>query len=292
MTNEKSGLIVLTVAYHSQRALTILATQFAKQESKPYKWLVVNNSPKSATPIKLAPEPYITIIDGEEGDGFGRGCNRGLDYLLDMGWDGWVWLLNPDTKFTQPKTLKGLEALLNEIPQKALIGTGVVDSNGVIEPSAGWIDSGLSFRRRTITSMRVEKVDGSPVEVDWVSGCSLLLKPNAHEILPRFEISLPLYYEDIDLCIRMKKLGLPILWLFEIQIFHQKGDGSDVGSTRRLRLSSCSYTRFLQRHRPGWVFFTRTIRLLVKNSVLLCVMPRRSFAVLQGWWDAFCEPLV
>ena len=52
----------------------------------------------------------------------------------------------------------------------------IIDKNGNMERSAGWISSGLKFRSRLVDpSMTSIKA----ISVDWLSGCSLLLKPSA-----------------------------------------------------------------------------------------------------------------
>ncbi len=119
----------------------------------------------------------------------------------------------------------------------------------------------------------------------------MLFKPSAHIKQPRFEVLLPLYYEDMDLCLRMAMNEATILWLPFIRVAHQKGEGSKTSFSRRIRLSSCSYIRFLQRHRPGLVLFLRTIRILVNALIRLPVTPQRSFAVLQGCFEAYLKPL-
>ncbi len=291
MTTANQDLVVLTVAYHSQQALKALAEDFGRQTKEPNLWIVVNNSPQSAEPLLIGDKGYIKILEGNEGDGFGIGCNRGLDYLLDHQWEGWVWLLNPDAVLLETSTIEDIGKILGSFRPRALIGTGVLDGFGDIDPSAGWIDPGFNFRSRNVDSTTIEFGSKDPVNVDWLSGCSLLFKPNAHESKPRFENYLPLYYEDIDFCLRLSKDGSPVLWLPSIWIGHQRGHGSQVSSGRRLRLSTCSYVRFLQRYRSGWVLFFRTMRLLSKAFVLLPLQPRKSWAVLQGWWEAFRQPL-
>ena len=122
----------------------------------------------------------------------------------------------------------------------------------------------------------------APVELDWLSVCSLCLRPTAHDPSARFDPTFPLCYEDMDLCLRLKRQGAPILWLPRPVVVHQRGEGSRVGSGRRLRLSTISYLRFLRRHCPGWVLAIRSLRLVLKNLLMLPLRPRRSLAALMA----------
>ncbi len=78
------NLALVTVAYHSQQALENLAQDLARQQQCQFDWLLVNNAPHSA-PLKQdqlgCREVEIQIINGQEGEGFGRGCNRAFDHL-------------------------------------------------------------------------------------------------------------------------------------------------------------------------------------------------------------------
>ena len=292
MSIENHGLVVLTVAYHSHQALENLALDLARQRKPPKQWLVVNNSPNSEGPLKLDVPFDLFIIEGSEGDGFSQGCNAGLEQLQFQGWEGWVWLLNPDIALVEPDTIQCLELQLASVSEMAVVGTAVLDEKGSLESSAGWIDLGLDFRRRRVNQRLLEAVEISPMAVDWLSGCSLMLRPSVHKTPPRFEPLLPLYYEDMDLCIRHSQLGHPVLWLPFINVSHQRGQGSNVPTTRRIRLSTCSYIRFLQRHRPGWVLFVRAMRLLLNSLLRMPLTPRLSFAVFTGFSEALKKPLV
>ena len=110
------------------------------------------------------------------------------------------------------------------------------------------------------------------MQLDWLSGCSLVIRPSAHIPSARFDPAFPLYYEDMDLCLRLSATGAPVLWWPALAVTHQRGAGSHTPSERRQRLSTLSYLRFLRRHRPGWVLALRSLRLLVMTLLRL---PRR-----------------
>ena len=66
----------------------------------------------------------------------------------------------------------------------------------------------------------------------------------AHQPPARFDPCFPLYYEDMDLCLRLAQQGAPVLWLPQPVIGHQRGEGSLTPSSRRLELSTTSYCVF------------------------------------------------
>ena len=281
------NLALVTVAYHSQQAIESLAQDLARQKQCQFVWLLVDNAPFSA-PLKqeqLACRGVeIQIINGQEGEGFGRGCNRAFEVLKAQGFKGWVWLLNPDTQLRRGDECARMIQKLKGCDQRTVLGTAVCGADGILEANGGWIDPGLQFRRRRVGNhlIKSKEIEVATVEVDWLSGCSLALKPEAHRPAARFDLAFPLYYEDIDLCLRLKALGAQVLWWHQLTISHQKGSGSQVTSSRRLKLSTISYLRFIQRYCPKWVQLLRVARLLINALLRMPLQPKRSSAVLSS----------
>jgi N-acetylglucosaminyl-diphospho-decaprenol L-rhamnosyltransferase len=288
----RAPLAIVTVAHHSEAVLPHLARDLAGQGVAPAHWVVVDNSPLSSPvdPTRLQPDGpgrplTLQILAGQEGDGFGTGCNRALEWLEQQGWRGWVWLLNPDTALPRGDELQGLATHLNPLEPRSLVGTAVEDGQGALESSGGWFTPGLGFRSRRLEAQHLSRE--APLQMDWLSGCSLALQPTAHHPAARFDPAFPLYYEDMDLCLRLGRLGAPVLWLPEPRITHRRGQGSGNPSPRRWRLSTLSYLRFLQRHCPSWVLWLRSLRLVVLNGARLPLQPRRSTAVFAGALEAW-----
>lgn len=280
---------IVSVAYNSQGPLKSLAVDLGRQGHAPLRWLIVDQAPCSApvAPTELQPllgAVELVLLPGEEGHGFAAGCNHALDWLQQRGYERWIWLLNPDTSLPRGDELARLASLLAEQDQKAVVGTAVRLSDGRLEPSGGWISPGLNFRQRHLNQSYCEI--RTSLALDWLSGCSLLMKPSAHCPPARFDPRFPLYYEDLDLCLRLKRGGAQVLWMPEIVVLHQRGKGSRTSSSRRLQLSTISYLRFLRRYTAPRVVRLRSLRLLIHTVLRLPLQPRRGFAVLRGFRQA------
>ena len=286
-------LAIVTVAYDSLQPLESLANDLTRQSHAPQHWLVVDNAPRSA-PLQLTgplQAAGVRRLEGQEGAGFGEGCNQAFESLAAECWQGWVWLLNPDTQLPRTDLLRRITALLTSLPAQALVGTAVLSDQGELEASGGWIDPGLAFRRRHLNDEHQTAAHEQPLPVNWLSGCSLALRPSSHEPPARFDPMFPLYYEDMDLCLRLAQKGALVLWSSGVSIRHQRGRGSGGNSVRRVRLNTVSYWRFLQRHSPAWVRGVRGLRLLMISLLRLPWQPAYSQAVLQGWLEAWMDPI-
>jgi len=288
-----AALVIVSVAYDSQGPLERLAEDLALQTLRPKRWLVVDNAPLSA-PLQVTPPlqtATVRRLEGREGAGFGAGCNQAFEWLAAEAWHGWVWLLNPDTRLPSPDVLARLAALQAALPAQAVLGTSVFTGEGRLEADGGWIDSGLAFRRRRLGPELLEAARHQPLAVDWLSGCSLALQPDAHVPPARFDPAFPLYYEDMDLCPRLGQGGAPVLWSAAVAIEHQRTTGSGGSGARRLRLSTIGYWHFLQRYCPAWVRALRGLRLVLMALIKLPRQPASSCSVLQGWLQALRDPI-
>jgi GT2 family glycosyltransferase len=279
-------LVIISVAYHSHSALKNLAEDLANQKGSQFDWLIVNNAPLSA-PLDAEQLPSanypIQIINGQEGDGFGRGCNRAFEVLRAQGFKGWVWLLNPDTNLRRSDECARMIYQLTQVDKCTVLGTAVMAADGKLEASGGWLDPVLQFRRRRVGEKLIKKE--KTIAVDWVSGCSLVLQPTAHQPEARFDQSFILYYEDFDLCLRLKAQGAEVLWWPELIINHQKGAGSKTPSARRLKLSTISYLRFIKRYCPLWVQLLRIGRVFFNTVLRFPLQPKSSLSVLSALWE-------
>lgn len=288
--SDPDGLAVVTVAYHSGACLPQLARDLARQSRPPDHWILVDHSPLSS-PLDLPPLRQGGLapqrVAGLEGAGFGEGCNLGFSTLAAQGWTGWIWLLNPDIRLPAGDELERLLGALGTLSPRALVGTAVLDGLGELEASAGWLTAGLDFRGERLGSHHATAT--SPLAVDWLSGCSLALQPQAHRPPARFDRAFPLYYEDMDLCRRLGHRGAPVVWLSQPAVHHGRGSGSATPSPRRLRLSTLGYLRFLRRHCPPWVMAVRGARLVLLNVLRLPIRPHRSAAALGAAFTVALE---
>jgi GT2 family glycosyltransferase len=87
-------------------------------------------------------------------------------------------------------------------------------------------------------------VDRGPIEVDWLAGMFLLFRAEAYRSIGGFDERYFLYYEDVDVCKRLKTSGFNVLYEPRAEVIHD----ARRGSRRNPRLASLhlqSAMRFL-----------------------------------------------
>ena len=73
-------------------------------------------------------------------------------------------------------------------------------------------------------------------ETDWVSGGAMMVRRNVFEKIGGFDERYFMYFEDVDLCLRAKKLGYKVAVNPKVRIFHESGKSfaSEAGKEKTL----------------------------------------------------------
>jgi GT2 family glycosyltransferase len=89
-------------------------------------------------------------------------------------------------------------------------------------------------------------------EVDWVSGCCMLLPRKVFDEVGLLDESFLLYGEELDLATRLRGAGWSVLFSPRVEVLH--AIGVSTGRSRRMTvMHSASIYRYYRKHRAvGW----------------------------------------
>ena len=176
------------------------------------------------------------VIRNKENLGFARACNEGISASSgDL-----VVLVNPDA-LVERDFFGGVEDFFEENPAAGVAGPRVLDADGRVQLSARRelsMVSGLLGRTSLLTRLfpsstlvkkqfpAVTELTG-PTAVDWVSGACMVVRRHALEEVGTLDERFFMYFEDADLCRRVREAGWFVYYLPEIEVTHHAG-----GSTR------------------------------------------------------------
>jgi hypothetical protein len=182
--------------------------------------ILINNDsvPLIAPALKSCP---LKLIQSPQNIGFGRGVNLGAAAAKGE----YLFFLNPDAELVFSALRPALQKFEADA-RLAILGAKIIDAkNNIQEWSAGekitpWriVKNNLGFDPNKIFR---EQID--PLEVDWVSGGALLIRKDIFQKLGGFDEKFFLYWEDVDLCRRARKLGLKILYFPSVTARHLGG---------------------------------------------------------------------
>lgn len=196
-----------------------------------YKIVVVDNASADNSREILRKEfPSATIIANETNLGFAGGNNVGISYSLKNGAD-YILLLNNDTAVEKD--------FLSELIAKAETERKI----GLLEPKICYYSerdtiwfAGGKVSRLKISGTHVglnKKDDGKfdvMKEVDYLTGCCLLIKRSVFENIGKLSEDYFLYYEDTDFCLRAKKAGFKCIYVPKSRIYHKVSRSTKPGS--------------------------------------------------------------
>jgi len=231
--------------------------------------------------------PEARLIRSATNTGFSGGNNIALkdldaDYAL---------LLNSDATVA-PGALDQLLAFADANPDAGLIGPKVLNPDGTIQYSCRrWptFEAGL-YRNvylgrlfpnnRPAADYLMQDFDHASVrDVDWLSGCALLVRRAClEEIGPLDEETFFMYCEDMDWSLRAHNAGWRVLYFPGALVTHAIGRSSDRAADRMIVEHSRSMWRFYRKHRA---FFKDRVPPLLRPLVLPGIAARAAVRIAR-----------
>ena len=160
--------------------------------------------------------------------------------------DGYRYLLIfNDDAFPVNNAFKIMIDTMDAKPDVAIAGCHIADPDGGLQPGAAAFPTLAYFVRNTLG---MDKVRGERYpdlftryidfdksqDVDWVSGCSMMIRTDYIRKHGFLDSGYFMYLEDADLCKRAHQHGCKVRYVAEARIVHY-GGGSSKGPTRVLR---------------------------------------------------------
>jgi GT2 family glycosyltransferase len=205
--HDAPDLTVSVVTYNSADCLEALFSSISMQNGTRWELFLVDNASADGTAEKLKSASMGDVTFNAENVGFGKGHNQNLGRFRGRH----VLFLNPDVIFP-PGFFDALVKQLDESTDVAVTGPMVREGSGRIPfpprryyPGEAMIPLEPGLRRS---------------EPAWVNGCCFAVRRSVFEAMGGFDPDYPLYFEETDLCLRIRRAGYRIGWLPEFEILH------------------------------------------------------------------------
>jgi GT2 family glycosyltransferase len=152
--------------------------------------------------------------------GFAEGNNVGIRQALVQGAD-YVLLLNNDTEVA-PNFIELLVDVAERDPKIGITGPKIYYYD---DPKRIWSAGGLITKAGWTQQLGVNELD-SPAfnqlrEVDYVTGCAMLVKREVIEKIGTLDARFFAYYEETDWCARAHKAGYSIWYVPQSVLWHK-----------------------------------------------------------------------
>lgn len=219
--------------------------------------VIVDNASSDGSPEMLSElgkeDSDLRIVLNAENVGFAAACNQGADLA-----EGDILIfLNPDT-IVPAGTTKGMLDFIAADPDVGIVGPRIEYPDGSLQFSCGeeldlrysffeafrlWTVSPRLFGGGRYMSWRHDEVR----DVGWVSGGCLMIRRTLFRELHGFDETFFLYTEDMDLCLRAKRMGRRVVYWPNARILH-----SEAKSAVQLRGDS-----LVRRYRARLYYFKK-----------------------------------
>lgn len=190
--------------------------------------VVVDNASADETVETLrAKYDWITLIVNDDNLGYVGGNNVGIKYALEKGTD-YVFILNSDTKM-MPSCLDELVRTMQADPRIAIAGAKNLYMQN---PAFTWGKYGVlnwgPMLCRTHGRFVRDYPESSPKDVDWVIGNGCMMSREALEKVGIFDEEFFQVNEDVDWCMRARKLGYRVVYVDTAAIQHRGASSADL----------------------------------------------------------------
>jgi len=251
-TSDPSVAIILLNWNGGEDTLACLAS-LKSVDYPDFKVLVVDNGSTDGSLNAIRGHfPEIVVLELGQNLGFVQGNNIGLEWAIGQGFD-FALLLNNDT-WVSSEFLTSLAAALRADDRVAAAGPTIyyADQPDVIWSAGGEIDwkRGRTFMRN-MDERDHGQLGGAPREVDFVTGCALLVRLEVVRRIGLLDPRFFAYYEETEWCLRMGRAGYRILHVPSARIWHRITPQAREASPRVAYYMARNRLLFLKLARAG-----------------------------------------
>ena len=177
--------------------------------------ILVDNASHDDTITIAASHPHISILPCTENLGFGRANNLALETVTTE----FALLLNPDA-ILKPSCCDALLRAADIYQQAAIIAPLLMTSDGSLEDN---------YKNAIFTRHGIKTIHQPPegdLCADYLSGAVMLLRMQPLATLGFFDPGIFMFYEDDDICLRVRAAGYELVVAKEAVAIHTRGHSS------------------------------------------------------------------
>ena len=245
-----------------------------------YETIVVDNASLDGSAEMVATEfPEVRLIRSKINLGFAAANNRAFEAARGR----YIVLLNSDA-FLRPNVLRLSIARMDSNPRAGVAGGRLVGRDGSWQPSARMYPSLLNnflmmsgLAAKYPDSRLLGRMDRTwadplqPAQVDWVPGAYSIIRRSLLDRIGFFDERFFLYYEEVDLCRRVKAAKNEIWYWPDIVVEHIGGESAKTMKD------------------PGALSFSKTELWRMRSGLLYFgkhhgQIGARASMLLERWW--------
>ncbi len=196
-----------------------------------YEIIIVNNNSPKPLPSFIKRDGSIKIIENIENYGYGKAVNQAAKIAKGE----FLLVLNPDT-ICREGAIKLMVQRIKEDKQIGVLGPQQVDKRGRILHSIGSMPKlpdalfALSFINKLWPNNPYSKRywarevnRNKEQETETVGGAAMMFRKDVFDSVGGFDERFFMYFEEADICLRVRRLGYKVLYYPQAKIIHLVG---------------------------------------------------------------------
>jgi GT2 family glycosyltransferase len=223
----------------------------AQQDAEAQLLVVDNGSADGSAALVRERYPQVQLVENQRNLGFSAGMNVGMRLLHESAEPpDVIVLLNQDT-VVAPGWLRAILAPFDQDAQIGAVGCKIYYPDGrTLQHAGAWIEPGRAISRHYGYGELDEGQYDQPRRVDYVTGAAIALRMRALDEVGLFDEGYsPAYYEEIDLCWRLRRAGYLVHYAPTATLRHVES-GSSADPVRRSALFNRNRLRYIVKTFP------------------------------------------
>ncbi|MFQ5473934.1 MAG: glycosyltransferase family 2 protein [Dehalococcoidia bacterium] len=211
---------VLVVTWNGAETVRACLTSLQAVHYAAYRICLVDNGSRPGFAESLASEfPDVEVLTLPHNLGYAGGCNAGLRWAREQGLD-YALILNDDTT-ADPELIGALVARAEQVGGSAIVAPQILKTQ---QPNLVWSAGGL-IRRPWFKADHIGAGENrtryrEAREVEWASGCALLVPLSVIDTVGPMDDRYFLYLEDVEWCLRMRRHGISVWYEPKALLWH------------------------------------------------------------------------
>ena len=203
----------------------------------------------------------------------------------------WLVICNADLVFPTDAAARLVAVLEAADPDVGVVAPCVKDppeAGGGIQPSVGRFPTLASLLLGKLRPRRTRKYTTTPTvacDIDWATGCCLLIRRAAFDAVGGFDDAMFLDYEETDLCRRLADAGWRRRFEPSWTVVHTSPNAQRAPNPQRQIHTRRSLVRYLRKHRPVWEF--HAMGLLLRWTMRLRPRSHPLAASWRAGWETY-----
>lgn len=216
MTDGVSCPVTVSIVSHGQGEMVAALLRDLAGCAAVHQVLLTQNIPEPEIDCPASLRPRLVLIHNDRPKGFAANHNQAFRQCKTI----LFAVVNPDIRLGPDPFPQLIETAMED--GCGLASPSVRNPEGTIEDSARCFPTPIRLLAKLLDlgDGRYVVVDKVPVAVEWTAGMFQVFRADVFRDLNGFDEGYFLYYEDVDICVRLWQTGRRVMFLPGISVIH------------------------------------------------------------------------